>query len=93
MSVLGSVRESRGCAQRIASKPKRVQPLGRRLYHNTQVLTDTYRVIVKATYARETITPAAEWLLDNFHVVDEQIRKIKDDLPPGFYRKLQVLKR
>ena len=37
------------------------------------------------------ITPAAEWLLDNFHVVDEQIREIKDDLPPGFYRILPKL--
>ena len=39
----------------------------------------------------QPITPAAEWLLDNFHVVDEQIREIKNDLPPGFYRKLPKL--
>ena len=32
------------------------------------------------------ITPAAEWLVDNFHVVEEQIREIRDDLPRGFYR-------
>ena len=83
--------ESLAAAQKITSKPKRVRPLTRQLYYNTQVLIDTYRVIVKATYARETITPAAEWLLDNFHVVDEQIREIKDDLPPGFYRKLPKL--
>ena len=50
-----------------------------------------YRAIVKATYAHQSITPAAEWLLDNFHVVDEQIREIRDDLPPGFYRKLPKL--
>jgi cyclic beta-1,2-glucan synthetase len=83
--------ESLAAAQRITSKPKRVRPLTRRVYDNTQVLIDTYRVIVKATYARESITPAAEWLLDNFHVVDEQIREINDDLPPGFYRKLPKL--
>jgi cyclic beta-1,2-glucan synthetase len=83
--------ESLAAAQKITSTPKRVRPLTRRLYDNTQVLIDTYRVIVKATYARESITPAAEWLLDNFHVVDEQIREIKDDLPSGFYRKLPKL--
>ena len=37
------------------------------------------------------MTPAAEWLLDNYHLVDEQIREIRDDLPPGYYRQLPKL--
>jgi cyclic beta-1,2-glucan synthetase len=37
------------------------------------------------------ITPAAEWLLDNYHLVEEQIREIRQDLPPGFYRQLPTL--
>ena len=37
------------------------------------------------------ITPAAEWLVDNFHIVDEQLREIQDNLPPGFYRELPQL--
>ena len=37
------------------------------------------------------ITPAAEWVLDNYHVVEEQIREIREDLPPGFYRQLPKL--
>ena len=45
--------ESLAAAQKVTSTPKRVRPLTRRLYDNTQVLIDTYRVIVKATYARE----------------------------------------
>jgi hypothetical protein len=28
---------------------------------------------------------ASEWLVDNFQVVEEQIREIRDDLPRGFY--------
>jgi cyclic beta-1,2-glucan synthetase len=83
--------ESLAAAQSTASKPKRVQPLTRRLYDNARVLTDAYRAIVKAVNAHQSITPGAEWLLDNFHVVDEQIREIKDGLPPGFYRKLPKL--
>ena len=35
--------------------------------------------------------PAAEWLLDNYHLVQEQIREIRDDLPPGYYRQLPKL--
>jgi cyclic beta-1,2-glucan synthetase len=37
------------------------------------------------------VTPAAEWLLDNYHVVEEQIREIRQDLPPSFYRLLPKL--
>ena len=37
------------------------------------------------------MAPAAEWLLDNFHLVEEQIREIRDDLPPGYYRQLPKL--
>ena len=37
------------------------------------------------------MTPAAEWLLDNYHLVEEQIREIRDDLPSGYYRQLPKL--
>ncbi len=83
--------ESLAVAQRIDPKLKTGRRLAPRLYDNTRVLTECYRVIVRATAAHQPITPAAEWLLDNFHIVDEQIREIKDDLPPGFYRNLPKL--
>src|SRR4029434_5784900 len=35
--------------------------------------------------------PAAEWLIDNYHVVERQIRDIRSDLPPGYYRQLPKL--
>ena len=71
-------------AQRIDPKLKMGRSLAPRLHDNTRVLTETYRAIVRANHAHQPITPAAEWLLDNFHVVDEQIREITNDLPPGF---------
>ncbi|HEY7970283.1 MAG TPA: protein ndvB, partial [Candidatus Limnocylindrales bacterium] len=37
------------------------------------------------------ITPAAEWLVDNFPVVDEQLREIRDDLPANYYEELPKL--
>ncbi len=37
------------------------------------------------------MTPAAEWLLDNYHVVEDEIREIRADLPPGYYRQLPKL--
>jgi cyclic beta-1,2-glucan synthetase len=83
--------ESLAAAQHVTPKLGKGRPIKPRLHDNTHVLTETYRAIVSATYARQPITPAAEWLLDNFHVVDEQIREIEDDLPPGFYRRLPKL--
>src|SRR5438876_9109838 len=68
---------------------------GRRLLarvdHNGRVLRESYRVIANAIREERAITPAAEWLVDNFHVVDEQLREIRDDLPPGYYRELPKL--
>lgn len=78
-------------AQRITPKLTRGRPLSPRLYDNAKVLMESYRAIIHATSARRTITPAAEWLLDNFHIVDAQIREIKVDLPPRFYRMLPKL--
>ncbi|HEY4940424.1 MAG TPA: glucoamylase family protein [Rhizomicrobium sp.] len=82
---------SLAAAQRVAPDLKKGQPLAARLADNTKVLAEAYRSIVGATRAHQSIPPAAEWLLDNYHVIDEQIREIKDDLPPGYYRKLPKL--
>ncbi len=83
--------ESLAAAQRVTSKIGRGRPIAPRLQQNTRVLIESYRTIVRATHARQSITPAAEWFLDNYHIVDEQIREIRDDLPPGFYQKLPKL--
>ncbi|PYO17588.1 MAG: hypothetical protein DMD85_23190 [Candidatus Rokuibacteriota bacterium] len=71
--------------------PGRGRRLLPRVQDNGRVLRESYRVIAKAIREERAITPAAEWLVDNFHVVDEQLREIRDDLPPGFYRKLPKL--
>ena len=55
------------------------------------MLLAAYRSIAAAIREERAITPAAEWLVDNFHVVEEQIREIRDDLPRGYYRQLPKL--
>lgn len=37
------------------------------------------------------VAKAAEWLLDNDYLVERAVRQIKEDLPPGFYRRLPAL--
>lgn len=77
--------------QRVSLDPTRGRPVAKRLHDNARILTVAYRAIAQANAARRTITPASEWLLDNFHVVEEQVREIENDLPPGFYRRLPKL--
>ena len=62
-----------------------------RVRDNGRVLLEAYRGIASAIREERAITPAAEWLVDNFHVVEEQIREIRDDLPRGYYRQLPKL--
>src|SRR4029077_13554235 len=83
--------ESLATAQGVMLRSGRGRRLLQRVEHNGRVLRDSYRVIANAIREERAITPAAEWLVDNFHVVDEQLREIRDDLPPGFYRELPKL--
>jgi cyclic beta-1,2-glucan synthetase len=62
-----------------------------RLADNEAVLLAAYRDVAKAVDAGAAITPTAEWLIDNFHVVEKQIREVRVDLPPGYYRQLPKL--
>lgn len=66
-------------------------PLHTRLDSNATVLLAAYRASAAELTAGHSIVPAAEWLLDNYHLVDQQIREIYDDLPLGFYRQLPKL--
>lgn len=75
----------------ITGKPIRVTPLSRRVKENADVLLGAYRACARALQAGQVIAPAAEWLLDNFHLVERQLHQIREDLPPGYYRQLPKL--
>ena len=83
--------ESLAAAQHTASKLKSKRRLDARLRDNNQALRAAYHATVETVRAERTITPAANWLLDNFHVVEQQVREIQVDLPPSFYRQLPKL--
>lgn len=65
--------------------------LSRRLSENAAALLEAYQAGAASLKAGQAITPAAEWLLDNFHTVDAQLRQIKADLPPDYYHQLPKL--
>jgi cyclic beta-1,2-glucan synthetase len=81
--------ESLAAAHRAGGEPAAARRnLLPRVRDNARVLLAGYRDIARTVLAKHEITPAAEWILDNFHVVDEQLRGIRDHLPEGYYRRL-----
>src|SRR6202040_3192633 len=83
--------ESLAAAQTVTETVGEGRPLLPRVLENGRVLLEYYQATAKAISREQAITPAAEWLVDNFYIVEEQLREIRDDLPPGYYRKLPKL--
>src|SRR5208282_6460517 len=69
-------------------------PQGRllkRLAENKAVLIGVRNLLTEAVKANRRITPAGEWLLDNFYLIEEQIRTAKRHLPKGYSEGLPQL--
>lgn len=83
-------------ARELAAQHKVVRKKGRarllpRLEDNGRKLIGAYRALVAAVREGDAVSPAAEWLLDNFHLVEEQLREVREDLPRGYSRELPKL--
>lgn len=66
-------------------------PLLTRLHATGSILEAAQKRISDAATNGADIGPAGEWLLDNFHVVQEQMREVKESLPRDYYRELPEL--
>ena len=62
-----------------------------RLAKNAGVITLTCQDLTNAIKAGRQITPASEWLLDNFYLIEEQIRTAKRHLPRDYSKELPRL--
>ena len=60
----------------------------KRLRDHTRALRHIYTALNDDAKLGEPSSPAAEWLLDNFHLVVAAIRDIHHDLPTPFFRRL-----
>ena len=58
---------------------------------NAHVLRDAYRALADDIHRGEFVTPAGEWLLDNYHLVASEIRQVRQNLPGDYYRELPKL--
>ncbi|HPK71703.1 MAG TPA: hypothetical protein PLN93_07155, partial [Vicinamibacterales bacterium] len=73
--------------RRRSGRPEHLKRLG----EDARALRRIYTALEEDARAGEATPPAAEWLLDNFHVIAAAIRDVRSDLPPSFYRRLPSL--
>ncbi len=83
--------ESLAKAQEIAQAGAPSVSLRRALRGNAAQLRSAFDVLVGVIRQGRPVTPAAEWLVDNYYLVDEHIQAVRRDLPVGYYKQLPKL--
>ncbi|HET9634933.1 MAG TPA: glucoamylase family protein [Gemmatimonadaceae bacterium] len=74
-----------------ARKQRGAGPLLLRLDDTKDVLDRVYHELNSGAERGLDISPAGDWLLDNFYIVQEHIREIRTSLPKGYYEELPKL--
>ncbi|HET9775927.1 MAG TPA: hypothetical protein VFP77_05125, partial [Gemmatimonadaceae bacterium] len=74
-----------------AQKQHGAGPLLLRLEDTRSVLDRVYHQLNNGAERGLDISPAGDWLLDNFYIVQEHIREIRTSLPKGYYEELPKL--
>ena len=77
-------------AHRIRARPGPERLLDR-LGENEGLLDDVYALLTRMVQDDMRITPAGEWLLDNYYLVEEQVLTARRHLPKGYSRQLPSL--
>ena len=75
----------------LLSLARNAEQLLSRLSENEGVLIAAHALLAKAIKEGRRVTPAGEWLLDNFYLIEEQIRTARRHFPKGYSRELPRL--
>src|SRR4030066_210378 len=62
-----------------------------RLDENEEVIRKSYEDIADAVRRGRPLSAGAEWLLDNYHLIEDQINRIRLNFPPEYSQKLPRL--
>jgi cyclic beta-1,2-glucan synthetase len=73
-----------------STKPRLIKPI---LEESKEVLTATYRTLSSIVKSEKEISPASEWLLDNFYIIQEQMVQIGIDFPKDYHKNIPLLSR
>lgn len=65
--------------------------LRHRFINNSRYLESAYLTLSEAAKNKEILSAGAEWLLDNFHLLDKEIREISRTFPKGYDKSLPKL--
>ena len=82
---------SLGETHRAAPAASRAATFFPRLRSNIRALREAHRYIGAQASTGYDVSPAAEWLLDNFHLIEAQLKEIHEGLPRSYFRALPVL--
>ncbi len=85
--------DARPADRLLRRSPRGGLPLARRFREEEKRLRQTYFSLTQASKAQTLLPYAAEWLLDNFYVVERASRQVRGDLPSGYHRELPVMDR
>ena len=62
-----------------------------RVEENLVALREAYDYIALTSLSGHYVTPAAEWLLDNFPLIEAQLQQIREGMPRSYYTSLPKL--
>ncbi len=71
-----------------SSKPRLVKPI---LEKSKIVLIETYKTLSSIVKSEKEISPASEWILDNFYIIQEQLVQIGIDFPKDYHKNIPLL--
>ncbi len=75
----------------LLAKSRHGQPLLDRFHRNRRALLAAQQRFAADARANRALPPAAEWLLDNFYIVQTHLHQVERDLSRGFYQELPKL--
>ncbi|SNS17499.1 Cellobiose phosphorylase [Anaerovirgula multivorans] len=71
--------------------PGSLQHLIKRLDNNFETIASVYKSLNEAIKHRQDLSPASEWLLDNFYKVEEQLKEARQNLSKEKFLRLDTL--
>ena len=75
----------------VVRRGTRVLSMPRRLDDNVDALLLGYRLLLDDVHTGRVTTPAADWLIENYYLVERAVREIRVNLPPAYFKQLPKL--
>ncbi|MDZ7757971.1 glycosyltransferase family 2 protein [Rhodohalobacter sp.] len=75
----------------VSDSSKKIRPVKPILENSKKILVNAYRILSGMAKQNKDLSPAAEWLIDNFYIIQEQIVQVSEDFPREFQRNIPAL--